>query len=66
LRVAYRARWLTADGDVIAQTAGTALPKNPIQTDEGHWRDVLEVMFEQLVDAYDKAQERREKRVSQR
>jgi len=62
LRVTYRARWLNSEGDVVASASGTALPKNPIQTGEGHWRDVLEVMFEQLVDAYDKAQQRREKR----
>jgi hypothetical protein len=61
LRVTYRVRWISAEGEVVAQSSGTALPKNPIQTGEGHWRDVLEVMFEQLVDAYDKAQERREK-----
>jgi hypothetical protein len=61
LRVTYRARWIGADGEVVAQSSGTALPKNPIQTGEGHWRDVLEVMFEQLVDSYDKAQEKREK-----
>jgi hypothetical protein len=61
LRVTYRARWISADGEVVAQSSGTALPKNPIQTGEGHWRDVLEVMFEQLVDSYDKAQDKREK-----
>ncbi len=62
LRVTYRARWLAPDGEVLAEASGTALPKNPIQTGEGHWRDVLEVMFEQLVDSYDKAQEKRDKR----
>lgn len=64
LRVTYRARWLNEDGDVVAQTSGTALPKNPIQTGEGHWRDVLEVLFEQLVDSYSKAQEKRERQAA--
>ncbi len=61
LRITYRARWVTEDGETLAQAAGTALPKNPIQTGEGHWRDVLEVMYEQLVEAFDKAQQKREK-----
>jgi len=57
LRITYRARWIAPSGELKA--SGTALPKNPIQTGEGHWRDALEVMFEQLVDAYDKAREKR-------
>jgi hypothetical protein len=56
LRITYRARWEATNGDIIARTAGTALPKNPAQTGEGHWRDTVEVMLEQLVDAFNKAQ----------
>jgi hypothetical protein len=56
MRIRYRARWEATNGDIIARTAGTALPKNPAQTGSGHWRDTVEVMLEQLVDAFNKAQ----------
>jgi hypothetical protein len=59
LRITYKVRWVAEDGKVVARAAGTALPKNPLQTGDDHWRDVLEVMFEQIVAAFDKAQERR-------
>lgn len=65
LRITYKAHWETGEGQLLARVSGTALPKNPIQTGEGHVRDVIEVMYEQMVEAFDKAQERREK-VAQR
>jgi hypothetical protein len=52
LRVKYRCRWIAPGGEEV-KASGTALPKNPTQTGEGHWRDVLEVMLEQLVGALD-------------
>src|SRR5690606_14401846 len=32
LRITYKARWENGDGQLLARVAGTALPKNPIQT----------------------------------
>ena len=61
LRITYRAVWKSIDGTVLANASGTALPKNPMQTGDGHWRDVIEVMFEQMVRALDEAQERIER-----
>ena len=55
LRVTYRARWIDEHGALIAETAGSAIAKNPLQVGSGHWRDSLEVMIEQLVNAYEKA-----------
>lgn len=61
MRITYRARWQNRNGDVLARLSGTALPKNPIQTGEGHVRDVIEVMYEQMVEGFDKAQEKKQK-----
>lgn len=60
LRVTYKARWLGPDGEMLARTAGTAIPLNPIQTGDGHWRDTLEVMFVQIAKSLEKAQDKRD------
>ncbi len=60
IRVTHKARWLDRDGTMLARTAGTAIPINPLQTGAGHWRDTLEVMFVQIANSLEKAQDRRD------
>jgi hypothetical protein len=62
LRVTYSARWIAPGGKVIARTAGSAIPINPLQTGAGHWRDALEVMFAQIASSLEKAQEKEQQR----
>jgi hypothetical protein len=49
LAIRYRARWLAPDNAVIAELAGVAQPRNPLETGPRHLEDVVEVMYESLV-----------------
>jgi hypothetical protein len=49
LAIRYRARWLAPDNTVIAELAGVAQPRNPLETGPRHLEDVVEVMYESLV-----------------
>jgi hypothetical protein len=49
LAIRYRARWLGPDNSVIAELAGVAQPRNPLETGPRHLEDVVEVMYESLV-----------------
>jgi hypothetical protein len=49
LAIRYRARWLGPDNGVIAELAGVAQPRNPLETGPRHLEDVVEVMYESLV-----------------
>ena len=55
LNVRYRARWLTKDGETVAQVAGIAKPRNPLETGPRHIEDVVEVMYEMMVEGLNKA-----------
>ena len=54
LTIRYRAHWVDADGNTIAEVAGTAQPRNPTETGPRHLEDVVEVMYEKLIDGLDK------------
>jgi hypothetical protein len=54
LTIRYRAHWETGRGDLIAEVAGTAQPRNPTETGVRHLEDVVEVMYEKLIDGLDK------------
>lgn len=49
LSLRFRARWLTPDGQLAAEVAGVAEPRNPTETGSRHLSDVVEVMYEQMV-----------------
>src|SRR5262249_52900898 len=52
----YRAKWIGADGQQIAEVAGVAKPRNPFESSpKRHLEDVIEVMYENMVNGYDKA-----------
>jgi hypothetical protein len=53
LAIRYRARWLAPDNTVIAELAGVAQPRNPLETGPRHLEDVVEVMYESLVQGLD-------------
>jgi hypothetical protein len=53
LAIRYRARWLAPDNSVIAELAGVAQPRNPLETGPRHLEDVVEVMYESLVKGLD-------------
>jgi hypothetical protein len=55
LLIRFHAKWLAADGHLIAEVGGTAKPVNVTETGERHVEDAVEVMFGQLVDGLDKA-----------
>jgi hypothetical protein len=54
LTVRYRARWVDQSGQTIAEIAGTAQPRNPTETGARHLEDVVEVMYEKVIDGLDK------------
>lgn len=51
----FRVRWVDANGQNIAEMAGIARPRNPMETGPRHLEDVVEDMFEKLIDGFDKA-----------
>ena len=52
----FRGRWTKADGQLIAEFAGVAQPRNPTETDNRHLEDLVEVMYEKIVDGLDRSQ----------
>jgi hypothetical protein len=51
----YRAKWVAPGGREIAEVAGTARPRNPFETSpQRQLEDVIEVMYEKIVDGYEK------------
>lgn len=54
--IRYKAGWYGGDGSKIALFAGVAEPRNPTETSERHLEDVVEVMYEQCVQALEKVQ----------
>jgi len=54
LTIRYRARWVDRDGRAVAEVAGTAQPRNPTETGPRHLEDVVEVLYEKLIDGFDK------------
>jgi hypothetical protein len=60
LTIRYRAKWLSPDGKVVAEVAGTAQPRNPTETGPRHLEDVIEVMVEGIIDGFDKASAHRQ------
>jgi hypothetical protein len=55
LTIRYRAHWADPNGQVLAEVAGTAQPRNPTDTGARHLEDVVEVMYEKVIDGLDKA-----------
>jgi hypothetical protein len=54
--IRYKAGWYGGDGNKIVAFAGVAEPRNPTETSERHLEDVVEVMYEQCVQALEKVQ----------
>jgi len=54
LTIRYRAHWLDRDGRTVAEVAGTAQPRNPTETGPRHLEDVVEVLYEKLIDGFDR------------
>ncbi len=54
--IRYRARWTDGDGGKIAALAGVAQPRNPTEPGPRHLEDVVEVMYEGMVEGLEKAQ----------
>ncbi len=51
LSITYRARWLDDHGATIVELVGMAQPRERTETRPRHLEDVVEVMYEQLIDA---------------
>ena len=58
LTIRYRAHWIDGGGNVVAEVAGTAQPRNPTETGTRHLEDVVEVLYEKLIDGLDKTTKR--------
>jgi hypothetical protein len=54
LTIRYRLHWTDARGNVVAELAGVAQPRNPTETGRRHLEDVVEVLYEQAIDGLDK------------
>lgn len=54
----YRAKWISPEGELIAEVAGAAQPRNPTETGERHLEDVIEVMYERMIDGFDQTNRR--------
>jgi hypothetical protein len=50
LTLTYRARWLDENGAILAELVGMAQPRDPVETRPRHLEDVVEVMYEQLIE----------------
>jgi hypothetical protein len=59
MTIRYRAHWNDAKGELLAEVAGTAQPTNPTETGQRHLEDVVEVMYEKMIDGLDKASGKR-------
>jgi hypothetical protein len=55
LTIRYRAKWIGADGQLVAEVAGVAEPRNPTETGPRHLEDVIEVMYERMIEGFDRA-----------
>jgi hypothetical protein len=51
----FRGRWMTPDNRLIAEFAGVAQPRNPTETGKRHIEDVVEVMYERIINGLDEA-----------
>lgn len=54
--IRYRATWLTSKGVKVASLVGVAEPRNPTEPGPRHLEDVIEVMYEEMVDGLERAQ----------
>lgn len=52
--IQFRAKWVTGDGKVLAEVAGNASPRNPMEPGDRHLEDVVEVMYEKLIEGLDR------------
>jgi hypothetical protein len=59
MTIRYRAHWNDAKGQLLAEVAGTAQPTNPTETGQRHLEDVVEVMYEKMIDGLDKTTSKR-------
>jgi hypothetical protein len=58
LTIRYKAHWLDARGNVVAELAGVAQPRNPTETGKRHLEDVVEVLYEQAIEGLEKVARR--------
>lgn len=56
LTIRYRATWADGAGNKVAAMAGVAQPRNPAETGPRHIEDVVEVMYEEMVNGLEKVQ----------
>lgn len=55
LNIRYRAKWIAPGDQVVAEVAGVAKPRNPLEPGPRHVEDAVEVMMENMIDGLDKA-----------
>ena len=55
LNIRYRATWYDRGGTKLTSVAGIATPRNPMETSARHLEDVVEVMYEQIVEGLERA-----------
>ncbi len=54
--IRYRATWRTGKGTQVASLVGVAEPRNPTEPGPRHLEDVIEVMYEEMVQGLERAQ----------
>jgi hypothetical protein len=54
--IRYKATWYKGNGNKVASLAGVAEPRNPTESGPRHLEDVVEVMYEEMVQGLEKAQ----------
>jgi hypothetical protein len=54
MTIRYKAHWIDPRGNIIAELAGVAQPRNPTETGKRHLEDVVEVLYEQAIEGLDK------------
>ena len=54
--IRYKGTWYRGNGNKVASLAGVAEPRNPTEPGPRHLEDVVEVMYEEMVQGLEKAQ----------
>lgn len=54
--IRYKGTWYKGNGNKVASLAGVAEPRNPTEPGPRHLEDVVEVMYEEMVQGLEKAQ----------
>lgn len=53
--IRFRGKWVGANGAVLAEFTGVAHPRNPTEPGKRHVEDVVEVLYEKMIDALNQA-----------